>query len=814
MRRSHRSPLVLGLVLALALVAILVADGAATGAAAASAAGAGAAATGAPAAGDSAAGADRQGFSETTEVTAVEIPVQVVRDGEPVRGLTAADFELYEGRKQQALTGFDVVDLSLPENQGLSAAIPASGRRHFLLVFDLSNSDPKRMLKARQAVKGSLLTTLVPSDLVAVATYGANSGLKLALGFTSDRRQLLAAIDRLGLSDLTDRMQQHPYLMAYAEIAAIIDSAAGQDNYEDPNAPPPEGLTPGQLRQWRVHDGPNSHGAHPAPGPPGGPPPGTPVIQSNPRAWEIEMAASFASESLMRQRTSLDAARNALMALTKSFSELARMMDAVAGRKLVVYFSQGFDDTILQGVEDIGAQQSISSATMHGLGMFTDSDERYGRSSENNRVERMLEVFRRSGCVIESVDIGGLQVDQDLDLAATGPHGEAALFQMAHDTGGELFHNFNDLGEAMKRLAKGTSLTYLLTFQPQGPLAAGSFHKLEVKLKHAPRGTRVTYKTGYYAPRPYTQERPVERILASSDQLMSGAAGGSIATAVLVAPFRAATDKAYVPVVIEADGATLLAGNGPKIVPAEIYVYAVDAEGSIRDYFDQTMQVDVEKAGKQLRQGGLKFFGHLELPPGEYAVRVLLRNGATGAYGRRSTLVKVPAFGGAEPVLLPPLFPEASGRWTVVREKPRGQQKDATYPFTVGQRAYMPAALPNLHPGEAAAVALVGYNLVEPPAGPTAVACRETPCSPAGERLEAQARVQSADGRDLGSGDLTLGGREPGGDGGAEVWKAVFRAPRGLAPGQYRLIVTVNGNRGTQTGTTLFTVAAPAGNSG
>jgi VWFA-related protein len=805
MRRSHRSPIVLGLVLALSLVAILVADGAAAGASADSAA-----ATGAPAAGGSAGGADRQGFSETTEVTAVEIPVQVVRDGEPVRGLTAADFELYDGRKQQVLTGFDVVDLSLPENQRLSASIPASGRRHFLLVFDLSNSDPKRMLKAREAVKGSLLTTLVPSDLVAVATYGANSGLKLALGFTSDRRQLLAAIDRLGLSDLTDRMQQHPWLMAYAEIGAIIDEVARDNSPDDPGTPPPPGLTPAELRQWRRAEGP----AHPPPPPPGSPPAGAVVIQNSPQAWEVEMAAAFASESLMRQRTSLDAARNSLMALTKSFSELARMMDAVAGRKLVVYFSQGFDDTILQGVDDMGAQQSLADATMHGLGAFTDSDERYGRSSENNRVERMLEVFRRSGCVIESVDIGGLTVDQDLDLAATRPQGEAALFQMAHDTGGELFHNFNDLGEAMKRLAQGTSLTYLLTFQPQGPLAAGSFHKIEVKLKHAPRGTRVTYKTGYYGPRPYNQERPVERILASSDQMMSGAAGGSIATALLVAPFRAATGKAYVPVVIEADGATLLAGNVPKIVPAEIYAYAVDAQGSIRDYFDQTLQVDVDKAGKQLRQGGLKFFGHLELPPGEYAVRVLLRNGATGAYGRRSAMVKVPAFGGAEPVLLPPLFPEASGRWTVVREMPRGQQRDATYPFTVGQRAYMPAALPTLHPGEAAAVALVGYNLVEAAAGPAAAACRETPCAPVGERLDAQARVQSADGRDLGGGDLRLGGREPGGDGGPEVWKAVFRAPQGLAPGQYRLIVTVNGYRGTQTGTTLFTVAAPAGNSG
>ena len=784
-RRIHRSPAMLGL--ALALAAVLSAGGVAAAAPAA-----GGSPGGAPTKGGSAGGADRQSFSETTEVTAVEIPVQVVSDGEPVRGLTAADFELYEGRKQQVLTGFDVVDLSLPENQLLSASVPAAGRRHFLLIFDLSNSDPKRMMKAREAVRQSLFTTLVPSDLVALATYGANQGLKLALSFTSDRRQLLMAIDRLGLSDLNDRMQEHPYLTAYAAFGAIEDMVAAQDNSfqpGDPTAPASSNLTPAQERQWRIQNGPNSAGNHP------GQQTGV-VIQANPASWLVNMAAAFASESLMRQRTSLDAARNALIAMTQSFSELARMMDAVSGRKLVVYFSQGFDDTILQGVGDMGAQQALSDFAMRGLGAFTESDERYGRSSEGNRVERMLEVFRRSGCVIESVDIGGLQVDKDLDLVETRPHGEAALFQMAHDTGGEYFHNFNDLGEAMKHLAKGTSLTYLLTFQPQGPLPAGSYHKIEVKLKHAPRGTRVTYKPGYYAPRPYSQEKPLEKMLAASDQLMNGTSGGSIATAVLVAPFRAATaKKAYVPVVIEVDGTTLLAGNSGKIVPAEIYVYGVDADGTIRDYFDQTLQLNLDKAGPQLRQGGLKFFGHLELPPGEYSVRVLLRNGATGAFGRRSMPVTVPAFGGVEPVLLPPLFPEASGRWTVVRESPRGEQKNATYPFTVGQRAYMPAALPTLHPGEAAAVALVGYNLIE---------------GPAGDRLAAQARVQSADGRDLGGGDLSLGTGEPGGDGGGpEVWKAVFRAPSGLAPGQYRLIVTVNGPRGTQTGTTLFTLAAP-----
>lgn len=52
-----------------------------------------------------AASAAAQTFSGSTEVVEVEVPVQVVRDGQPVRGLTAADFELSEGRKKLPLTG-------------------------------------------------------------------------------------------------------------------------------------------------------------------------------------------------------------------------------------------------------------------------------------------------------------------------------------------------------------------------------------------------------------------------------------------------------------------------------------------------------------------------------------------------------------------------------------------------------------------------------------------------------------------------------------------------------------------------------------
>src|SRR5947207_72737 len=146
-------------------------------------------------------------FGETTEVVVVEVPVQVIKDGEPVRGLTADNFEVYDGRKKQKVTGFEALDLygaAAAQRQPAPTAVPAAARRHFLMIFDLSFAEPKSILKARDAAK-TLVKGLHPTDMVAVSTYAATKGPQLVLGFTSDRRQIGAAIDTLGMPQLVDR---------------------------------------------------------------------------------------------------------------------------------------------------------------------------------------------------------------------------------------------------------------------------------------------------------------------------------------------------------------------------------------------------------------------------------------------------------------------------------------------------------------------------------------------------------------------------------------------------------------------------------
>src|SRR5260221_7555016 len=80
---------------------------------------------------------------EKASVTVVEVPVNVIgKDGKPLAGLTAADFELYDNGKKQEITGFEVADLRAPATVPTAAnpfpeGPPAAARRHWLLVFDL-----------------------------------------------------------------------------------------------------------------------------------------------------------------------------------------------------------------------------------------------------------------------------------------------------------------------------------------------------------------------------------------------------------------------------------------------------------------------------------------------------------------------------------------------------------------------------------------------------------------------------------------------------------------------------------------------------
>jgi hypothetical protein len=409
---------------------------------------------------------------------------------------------------------------------------------------------------------------------------------------------------------------------------------------------------------------------------------------------------------------------------------------------------------------------------LSGEGWRVLPEERYGLTETTNAIERMVEEFRRADCTIQAVDIGGLHAGGDQGPPRVA--GRDSLLMMASGTGGNLYERFNDLGAAMSQVLHRTSVTYVLSIEPEKDknAAEGEYHRLRVELIHPIRGARLVHRPGYYPPKAYAAEEPIEKLLAAANQVMSGEESDAIAAAVLVAPFRAAGEKASVPVLIDIDGATLLAGPQPATLPVEIYAYALDEGGAVHDFFTQTVGLDLGKTGSSVRQSGVEFFGHLDLLPGDYSLRVLVRNGANGVSGLKVTPLHVPAFGQGEAVLLPPLIPATPAHGLLVREEPREGNPPIANPFLLRDQPFVPAAKPALAPGQPVRLVLIGYNL-----GTGA--------------WKGEATVIAADRREIPGGPLAISGFLKGVDGAPDRAVATLRLPADLPPGDYELRVTL-----------------------
>jgi VWFA-related protein len=622
---------------------------------------------------------------ERAGATIIEIPVNVFgKDGRPVPGLEAKDFELYDDGKKQAISAVDVIDLSkaaAPAAAGPAggpAEIPASARRLWLIVFDLSYTSMAGLLRARDGARDFVTRSMSANDLAAVGTLSVDTGWKLLVNFTRDRGQLAAAVDSLGLPGLSVRTGDP---LGFAFTAPNVTGGPGS------------GLAAGAT-------GKN----------------------------DAEHAENQRDMQNLQRQSNDEQARGRVVKLMNALAGMGRVLDSVRGRKHVLFFSEGFETRLLAGrapgggpresmlaqgsdtgALDAGTNQGAGEAAITGQIWKVDSDARFGSSSLREQFSSSLGLFSRSDAVLDAIDIGGLRAGGD----AAGPgagSGTDALSTMASETGGDFVRNTNSLGGDLKAVSERTGLVYLLVYQPKGLAKPGAFHKLTVNVKV--QASRVLARAGYYEPRPYASLSPLERLLASGDLVTGGTRGGGVEGRLAVAAFASPAEAPQVPIVLELPGASLVAGDKGEKTGIEIYAYANDASGTLADFVVSEMALDLAKVRTTLETGGIKFYGTLYLPPGDYGVRVLVRNAATGRSGVFSANVRVPAMPGGAPTVLPPFFPEAAGRWVMVRANPRADApaRAADYPFAVGGEAFIPAVMPSVANGTEARVAVFTYN--------------------------------------------------------------------------------------------------------
>src|ERR1043166_8250096 len=91
---------------------------------------------------------------EKLTVSVVEVPVTVIdANGNPVRGLTAANFELVDDGRKRAIESFDTIDFASEDSLKAQSPMNPAARRTFMLLFDFSFSSPVSLVKAQDAAR-------------------------------------------------------------------------------------------------------------------------------------------------------------------------------------------------------------------------------------------------------------------------------------------------------------------------------------------------------------------------------------------------------------------------------------------------------------------------------------------------------------------------------------------------------------------------------------------------------------------------------------------------------------------------------------
>lgn len=669
-------------------------------------------------------------FSDTASVVVIEVPVNVVDDGVPVRGLKAENFRVFDGKKEQKLLGFEVIDLEVAQRDR-PAAVPTPARRRFLLFFDLAFT-PRIEIGRSIAGGRELLAGLHASDLVAIAAYTRNRGASLLLNFSSDRKQAGALLD--GLEDLLDgdapRVSQSP---GGDPLKLVVDQglAISLD------------VTSNDIAGEELQDLPSG-------GRGGG------GVASSVRADVL------AANSRLNIRGNTERARSYFRGFTEALSQFAKATAGLDGRRFFVLFSSGFDDQIFATALERNRPMAM------------------GASSAQNFMKEAIEDFRQAGWEIHSVDpgrnrgfgssISDLSVGGYVAPPSGGPTAVAVdnLVTFARETGGELYRNFGDLGAAMEQVLDRSSVTYMLAFQVENVKDDGAFHPIKVELTGVPGRPRIHHRQGFVASP--AESSGVAKTVSLADRILSDEEKTGLPLRALLVPLQRDGNLVRLAVLLETGGAALLEGHDGDELGIEAFAYAIDAQGDIQDFLAQQLTLATSKVGPELMKRSFELYSDLALPPGNYRLRVLLRQRQTGREVLKTLPFEVKASPAEQSRLAALLMPSEAGNDPILIREKAGEGA-VPYPFVVGEgQEFFPLIEPTLAELKKRNLVLFGYGLRS-----------------GGHGLEL--RLENAAGESI-DGRLKLVSAAPTEPDGLDRLYLTFD-PQGLAPGAYRIFANL-----------------------
>lgn len=419
--------------------------------------------------GQTAAEAPASGLVLEQTVRRVVVDVVVTDShGNPVTGLSAADFQILEDGKPQGIRQFEA---RTPASGPMLPARPAVLPPHTfvnlpvtqqedhapltVILFDALNTPLRDQLYARQQMIRFLQQ--LPAG-VPTAIFVLSDRLHLLQGFSGEREVLLEAAKRHG--PVADQQGLLPETDSNGPASVLTPEREAQLSPADTTAPP--GTLPAQGSV--------------VPGVSSDQPAGEPVPVGGPMAAGTLLVAMAdqTTGNLLDRRVDLT-----LIAL----QQIARFLSSVPGRKNLIWISGSFPITL-------GPDQ--------GAGPMQFANQR----SYFQRIEDADNLLCMSQVAVYPVDARGL-VAPILRAGDTETYAEqlaaehASLDQIANDTGGTAYYDTNELVKAFQSAVSNGSNYYSLTYAPTNPNFNGKLRHIRVMVNG--KGYHLAYRRSYYA---------------------------------------------------------------------------------------------------------------------------------------------------------------------------------------------------------------------------------------------------------------------------------------------------------------------------
>src|SRR5437899_8417998 len=168
----------------------------------------------------------------------------------------------------------------------------------------------------------------------------------------------------------------------------------------------------------------------------------------------------------------------------RHLDEVVRRLANMPGQRVLVLVSPGFITSTLQS----DASEMVDRATRSNIVINTiDARGLYAPDVGGDIADPPHDSYRAAGYKT-SYRVAAQLAQQDV------------LAQLADGTGGNFYHNRNDVDEAMREAGAAPAISYLLGFSPQNLKIDGRFHALKVTLTSKEK-YGIQARHGYFAPK-------------------------------------------------------------------------------------------------------------------------------------------------------------------------------------------------------------------------------------------------------------------------------------------------------------------------